>query len=150
MANQGRFLFVKTSFMAYIKHTFMSIAQHLEVGKRGEALAEAFLREQGYTILGRNIANPLGKRLGEIDIVAEKRHSIVFVEVKTLKLPTGKAPYLPEHQVTRSKLLKLERIAAYYLRNHGLGERAYRFDVIAVTLMEGQEPEIRHIEHAFL
>lgn len=126
------------------------MAEHIEVGKEGERLAEAYLKKQGYKILGRNIANPLGKRLGEIDIVVEKAKEIVFVEVKTLSRRPGREAYLPEWQVTRSKLIKLERIAEYYLRNNGLGERNYRFDVVAVSLREGQEPEIRHIEHAFL
>jgi putative endonuclease len=126
------------------------MAEHIEVGKQGEALAEAFLREHSYKILGRNIANPLGKRLGEIDIVVEKAREIVFVEVKTLKARNSREEYLPEWQVTRSKLEKLERIAGYYLRNNGLMERSYRFDVVAVTLGDGKEPVIRHIEHAFL
>lgn len=126
------------------------MVQHIEVGKQGEALAEAYLRERGYKILGRNIANPLGKRLGEIDIVAQQRREIVFVEVKTLKGRARGDNYLPEWQVTRSKLVKLERIAEYYLRNNGLLQYAYRFDVIAVTLWGENEPEIRHIEHAFL
>ncbi len=126
------------------------MTEHIEVGKRGEELTEAYLKQQGYRILGRNIANPLGKRLGEIDIVAEKAQEIIFVEVKTLKARPGGDEYLPEWQVTRSKLEKLERIAGYYLRNNGLMERSYRFDVVAVTLGEGREPVIRHIEHAFL
>lgn len=124
--------------------------KHLEVGKQGEELAETYLRQQGYTILGRNITNPQGKRLGEIDIVAQYQQEIVFVEVKTLATGLGRETYLPEHQVTRSKLQKLERIAAYYLKCHGLDERSYRFDVIAISLYQGREPQIRHIEHAFL
>ncbi len=123
---------------------------HLDIGREGEDLAEAYLRKKGYKISGRNIANPQGKRLGEIDIVAQIKGEIVFVEVKTLVGHSGPEEYLPEHQVTRSKLVKLERIAAYYLRSTGLQDREYRFDVIAVTLRDGAEPEIRHIEYAFL
>lgn len=123
---------------------------HLDIGREGEDIAEAYLKKQGYKILGRNIANPQGKRLGEIDIVAQIKGEIVFVEVKTLVGHSSPEEYLPEHQVTRSKLVKLERIAAYYLRSTGLQDREYRFDVIAVTLRDGAEPEIRHIEYAFL
>lgn len=148
MAKKGRFFIVKNRFLAYSRHNSM-LAQHLETGKLGEELAEASLKRAGYKILGRNIANPLGKRLGEIDIVAEKSKEIVFVEVKTLRSRVG-AEYLPEWQVTRSKLVKLERIAEYYLRNNGLSECSYRFDVVAVSLGVSGEPEIRHIEHAFL
>lgn len=124
--------------------------QHLDTGKQGEELAEGYLRDQGFKILGRNITNPHGKRLGEIDIVAQLKGEIVFVEVKTLVTRAGEEAYLPEHQVTRSKLEKLERIAEYYLRNEGLQDKPHRFDVIAITLSPGKEPTIRHIEHAFL
>lgn len=126
------------------------MAEHIEVGKQGEDLAEAYLKDRGYKILGRNITNPLGKRLGEIDIVARQGKDVVFVEVKTLKERVNGENYLPEWQVTRSKLVKLERIAEYYLRNNDLLQYAYRFDVVAVTLWGENESEIRHIEHAFL
>lgn len=122
------------------------MTEHLDTGRQGETLAAEYLKQHGYTIRGCNISNPHGTRLGEIDIVAEKSKEIIFVEVKTL----SGSLYLPEWQVTRSKLQKLERIAGYYLRNNGLMERNYRFDVIAITLWDRKEPEIRHIEHAFL
>lgn len=128
----------------------LNMAQHIEIGKEGELLTEEYLRGQGYKILGRNIANPHGKRLGEIDIVAQIKDEIVFVEVKTLFQRQDREEYLPEWQVTQSKLTKLGRIAEYYLRNHGFGESSYRFDVVAITLKEGKDPVIRHIEHAFL
>lgn len=124
--------------------------RHLDIGKQGEGLAEAYLQERGYQILGRNITNPLGKRLGEIDIVAQQKGELVFVEVKTLSGCFHQESYLPEHQVTRSKLRKLERIAEYYMRDNGWQARPYRFDVVAITLGGGQEPEIRHMEHVFL
>ncbi len=126
------------------------MAEHIEVGKRGEELAESYLRTAGYRVLGRNITNPLGKRLGEIDIVAEKAGVVVFVEVKTLVQRGALEEYLPEWQVTRSKLQKLERIAEYYMRQHRPGEQSYRFDVVAISLNGDEEPTVRHIEHAFL
>lgn len=126
------------------------MAQHLDIGRQGEALAEAYLKQKGYKVLDRNVANPLGKRLGEIDIIARDKGTIVFVEVKTLQAHPGGDEYLPEWQVTRSKLAKLERIAEYYLRNQGQSDAPYRFDVVAITLREGQAPAMRHIEHAFL
>lgn len=127
------------------------MAEHIEVGKRGEELAENYLHKAGYRILGRNITNPLGKRLGEIDIVAEKAGVVVFVEVKTLVQRGALEEYLPEWQVTRSKLQKLERIAEYYMRRqHRPGAQPYRFDVVAISLNGDEEPTVRHIEHAFL
>lgn len=126
------------------------MAEHLDIGRKGEALAAEYLQRHGYKVLGRNITNPHGKRLGEIDIVAEKDKTVVFVEVKTLLFRGEQVEYLPEHQVTRSKLVKLERIASYYLRLHRLEERPYCFDVVSIILRHGQEPQIEHLESVFL
>ncbi len=125
------------------------MAEHLDIGRRGEEIAETYLREKGYRILGRNISNAHGKRLGEIDIVAEREDVIVFVEVKTLMARFGELEYLPEHQVTRSKLIKLNRIAGYYLQSNSLGGREYRFDVVSVILRKSDEPMINHLESVF-
>lgn len=126
------------------------MAEHLDIGRKGEVLAAEHLKRNGYKVLDRNITNPHGKRLGEIDIVAEKDKTVVFVEVKTLLLRGEQIEYLPEHQVTRSKLVKLERIASYYLRIHRLEEQPYRFDVVSIILKNGQEPQIEHLESVFL
>ncbi len=126
------------------------MAEHLDIGRKGEVLATEYLKQGGYKILGRNITNPYGTRLGEIDIVAEKNKMIVFVEVKTLFLRREKFEYLPEHQVTRSKLVKLQRIASYYLRSNHLETREYRFDVVSVILRVQKEPCIEHLESVFL
>lgn len=125
------------------------MAKHLDTGRQGEEIAKAYLQEQGYHILGRNISNPHGKRLGEIDIVAEKKGVVVFIEVKTRILSLSQEDSLPEHQVTRSKLIKLERIASYYLRSNSLETREYRFDVVSVILKRGEEPAINHLESVF-
>lgn len=122
---------------------------HLDTGRQGEVIAEAYLRENGYRILGRNISNPHGKRLGEIDIVAEKKNIIVFVEVKTRTSRFRQEDSLPEHQVTHSKLIKLERIASYYLRSSSLETREYRFDVVSVILGKSEKPIVNHLESVF-
>ncbi len=50
------------------------------VGKAGEEFVAGYLKSKGYIILKRNWRD---SRYGEIDIVAENREFIVFVEVKT-------------------------------------------------------------------
>ena len=50
-----------------------------KLGQWGENRAEEFLINQGYRILERNYRIPGG----EIDIIAEEKDEIVFVEVKT-------------------------------------------------------------------
>ncbi|MEP7162620.1 MAG: YraN family protein [Candidatus Moraniibacteriota bacterium] len=125
------------------------MAEHIATGQLGEDLAASYLKGEGFKILARNVANPFGKRLGELDIVAEQKKEIVFVEVKTLRERPDGEEWLPEWNATPRKFVKLERIAAYYLKKEGLSERSYRFDVVAVTLREGKEPSIKHIEYAF-
>ncbi len=52
------------------------------VGKAGEDFVAQYLRSKGYIIIKRNWRD---SRYGEIDIVAENRECIAFVEVKTRK-----------------------------------------------------------------
>jgi putative endonuclease len=119
-------------------------------GSFGEQVATEYLKKKGYRILERNYANAKGRRLGELDIIAEYDGEIVFVEVKTRKWETG-AP-LPEESVNRVKLHRLEKIATSYLRAKKKETVAYHFDVIALFLdsLRGEVLEIRHLERVFL
>ena len=49
------------------------------LGARGEAAAARLLKRKGYTIVARSDRS----RLGEIDLVAVDKRTVVFVEVKT-------------------------------------------------------------------
>jgi putative endonuclease len=120
------------------------------IGQAGEDAAAEYLKVQGYQIRERNYANTRGVRLGEIDIVAEKNKEIIFVEVKAALVDPGKEWRLPEWQVSRNKLRKLEKVAVVYLKEKRLTDREYSFDVVAVTFVNGREPEIRHLDHVFL
>lgn len=51
------------------------------MGLWGEDKAVEFLKVKNYTILVRNYHS----RFGEIDIIARKQNTIIFVEVKTRK-----------------------------------------------------------------
>lgn len=114
------------------------------LGQRGEALAEAFLRCRGFRILERNPRF----RLGEIDLVAEDRGVLVFVEVKTRAGPRGDPP---QASVDGRKQGRLARLAAGYVARQGLAERRCRFDVVAVLLDRGDgRPRIEHFPGAFL
>ncbi len=119
------------------------------IGQSGEEVAATYLKKSGYQILDRNYANVRGIRLGEIDIVAEKDKHIVFVEVKAAWIEAGRESRLPEWQVTRGKLRKMEKIANIYLKEKRLEDREYSFDVVAVTFFSMGEPEIRHLDHVF-
>lgn len=112
-----------------------------EIGDLGEQLAEQFLKKQKYRIIGRNIRSPFG----EIDIIAEHRKTIVFIEVKTRR----NAEFgFPEESVTENKRKKLGKLASWYLTTHRKFKTACRFDVLAIELT-GAKPEFRLIQNAF-
>lgn len=113
-----------------------------QVGRVGERLAAQALSERGYHILEHNFRC----RLGEIDLVAEDAHDLVFVEVKTRR---GNSHGLPEEAVTYAKRRKLVQVASYYLDLHTCAERSWRIDVVAVQFGAGGAfEEIRVYQHA--
>jgi putative endonuclease len=112
-----------------------------EKGQEGERLAVRFLERQGFRILERNYRN----RLGEIDIVAEDKGVLVFVEVRTLK---ESARHAPEETIQWKKQQRLSRTALVYVQHKGLEDLPARFDVVAVTFAQGRSA-VRHIPDAF-
>jgi len=92
------------------------------LGDRGEALAAASLRKQGYKILERNYRTPLG----EIDLIARHRGALVFIEVKTR---TSNRFGAGQDAVHHGKQARLRKLADYYLKQKRLGEVTIRFDV---------------------
>lgn len=108
------------------------------LGSMKEALAEAYLREQGYEILEKNFYS----RKGEIDIIAREGGYLVFLEVKYRK---SAASGYPAEAVTSRKQQKIYETARYYLYKRGLSaETACRFDVVAI-----QGEQILLIQNAF-
>lgn len=108
-------------------------------GAAGEDLAFDYLHRQGYKILERNYRNALG----EIDIIAQDRDTICFVEVKTRK---GEAFGSPFEAISRHKRKKMIQVAWSYLKSRQKTEAKARFDVVAVV----QEPaSIELLKNAF-
>jgi putative endonuclease len=112
------------------------------LGRTGERLAAEALISRGYRILERNFRC----RYGEIDLIAEDEHDLVFVEVKTRR---GSVHGLPEEAITARKQQKIIEVATYYLDLHSCFERSWRVDVVAVQLsIGGKLEEIRCYQHA--
>lgn len=108
-------------------------------GIAGEEAAEAWLVQQGFSILERNLR--LGR--GEIDLVAQRGDTLAFVEVKsTLDTETG-----PECRVTPQKQSRIWSAASAYLANTPT-TLAPRFDVVTVDLST-PAPAVRHFPAAF-
>jgi putative endonuclease len=97
-----------------------------EIGALGEESAERFLRKEGYRVLARNYRC----KAGEIDIIAEDRGTIVFVEVKTR---SPRAKLAPEEAVDAAKREHLRRAAKFYLASYREPSPT-RFDIVSVWL----------------
>ena len=111
------------------------------LGETGEDLAAVALKKQGYKILERNYRTPLG----EIDLIARHRKTLVFIEVKTR---TSERFGAGQDAVHHAKQARLRKLADYYLKQKRLGEVAVRFDVVGILWGEG-EPQIEVIQGAF-
>ncbi len=113
-------------------------------GKWGEERAAVFLRLKGYSILEKNYRVPQG----EIDLIAWKNGTLVFVEVKARR---GLAQGTPLEAVSTHKVRRLSAAAAVYLSYRKDPPANCRFDVVTL----GPEKNwmglarIRHFENAF-
>ncbi|UCF90085.1 MAG: YraN family protein [Desulfobacterales bacterium] len=104
-------------------------------GEEGESLAAKALRKKGYKILEQNYRT----KLGEIDIIAKEKDTIVFIEVKARKsLHYGS----PKWAVTPKKQRKISMVALYYLKSTQQSQAKARFDVVSI----GPSPENSAIE----
>jgi putative endonuclease len=112
-------------------------------GTRSENAAARYLRRQGFRILTRNYACPLG----ELDLVAVEDDCIVFVEVRST---AGTDLEPPAQSVDEAKQQRLTRLALHYLGKYRLLNQAARFDVLVMSWPPGQrEPRIIHYRQAF-
>ena len=106
-------------------------------GKINEDVATKFLKKNKYKILERNYKN----NIGEIDIIAEQKKVIVFIEVKYRQTSEFG---LPREAVNDYKQNKIRKVATIYLISHGYENREVRFDVVDIL---GEE--ITLIKNAF-
>lgn len=113
-------------------------------GAWGEALAADYLRKKRFTI----VASRYSSRFGEIDLIAQNKQYLVFVEVKLRKSANYAAA---REYVDRRKQDKIRVTASIYLSQHPTALQP-RFDVIEIYCPQGYEtahPEINHLEGAF-
>ena len=117
--------------------------ERLSLGKKGEELALAQLKALKYRILERNFKC----RLGEVDIIARDKNTLVFIEVKTRTTDAFGPPHLAVH---RRKQRQIVRAAQWYLAEQRTPDAASRFDVLAVTMRkDGSPPRIDWVKNAF-
>jgi len=112
----------------------------MKLGEKGEGFAARYLRKKGYKIITQNYKT----RIGEIDIIAMEKDTLVFVEVKTREsIAYGK----PFEAVDYFKKRKIANVALLYLKK--LKEiPPCRFDVVSIYYDQGN-PECELIRDAF-
>ena len=113
-----------------------------DTGILGEKLAKDFLKKRGYHIWETNYRCPEG----EIDIIAQHKDYLVFVEVRTKKsLEFGS----PQESITPAKMKRLIAIATQYRQTHSNLPALWRIDVVAIELnQKGKLSRIELIENA--
>jgi putative endonuclease len=100
------------------------------------------MKAAGCKVLARNYRCPAG----EADLIGLAGDTLVFTEVKT-RSDEGYAA--PESAVDSAKRARYRKVAQYYLQRLGRDDLNVRFDVVAIVIRPGEEPQIRHIPDAF-
>lgn len=112
------------------------------LGRRGEELARRHLEANGYAVLESNFR----AKGGEIDLVAEKAGTLVFVEVRTR---SGAEFGPPEESITPDKRMHLVAAAQEYLQARDAVDAEWRIDVVALVLdARGRVTRLQVIENA--
>lgn len=114
------------------------------IGAWGEMQAANYLKRNRYRLVEKNYR----VRGGEIDLIAENRTFLVFVEVKTRR----NAIFAEAREfVDRRKQERIRMAASLWLAEHETKKQP-RFDIVEVYAPAGTEtetPQIRHWENAF-
>ena len=122
------------------------------LGNFGEKAAVRYLRRKGYKILEQNYVG----KWGEIDIIARKKNTYCFVEVKTRSVHSdNKYEARPASAVNAEKQRRLIHIANEYTRRiHKRNGYMMRMDIIEVLTLKNEKQKVAvqklvHIENAF-
>jgi len=112
-----------------------------KAGKLAEFLARSLFRLKGYKIIATNYITGKGTHAGEVDFIATRGKTIVFVEVKQRQnIQTAAEAITPDQQK------RIWRAAEGFLqKNPKYQDRNIRFDAVLVSL----PVEIKHIQDAW-
>lgn len=116
------------------------MAQHNELGEKGEQLAVDFLLQNGYQIMERNYRF----QKAEVDIIAKQKDTLAIVEVKTRStIDFGN----PQDFLKPKQIQRIVKAVDQYVTTNKLDVEV-RFDIIAIV-KTGKTFEIEHLENAF-
>jgi putative endonuclease len=129
-----------------------------KLGEIGENVAIKFLMKHNFSILDRNYT----KKWGELDIVAEKKNKLYFIEVKSISclvLPNvshetkdTSDDYRPEDNMHPWKLKRLSRtIQTYLLAKNIRDEKEWQLDLLVVYLdLNNKKARIKVVQDIIL
>lgn len=117
------------------------MAEHIQLGQKGENAASEYLIKKGYKILDRNWRYDRA----ELDIVAMDGETLVIVEVKTRAASIYEEP---SESITSRKIRHLVDAAEAYIIEHDIDAEA-RFDVISIKWFGEGRYDIDHRIEAF-
>lgn len=118
------------------------MAEHNDLGRMGEQLAEAWLVKHGFAILEKNFC--YGK--AEIDIIALKNSRPHFVEVKCR---SSNRHGHPEGSVSIKKTRNLLKAVEHYLFKHRQYTH-FQIDILSITLHTPKGTAYFFIEDIYL
>ena len=111
-------------------------------GISAEQTAVNYLKRTGYRILERNYR----KRIGEIDIIAAKENTVVFVEVKSLQ---SESLLVLGQTISALKKQKLVKICQYWLTENDKNDFNWRIDFIGLVIdNNGVLKKLMHLQNA--
>ncbi len=113
-----------------------------QLGKKGEEIAEDYLRNLGYEILEKNYHSSQG----EIDLIAKDMDCLVFVEVKSYSY---KSYGCPAGAVGITKKKSIIHAAENYLYKNNIRDLYSRFDLVTSYKKYNGERIIEHYKDAF-
>jgi putative endonuclease len=119
------------------------------LGRYGEKMARRYLRRHGYKIVKKNFV----AETNEIDIIAENKDTLVFVEVKTRTIghENPNEPR-PASSVDAKKQRGIIKAAGFYTA-YNPSQKKKRFDIVEVYVNQNNNKyslaEIKHLINAF-
>ena len=119
----------------------MALNRRQIFGRESESIAVKYLKKQGYKILEQNYRT----KLGEIDVIAKDKNTLVFVEIKARRSDRYGNP---KWAITPKKKRQMSKVALYYLKVTRQMDVKARFDVVTVRSMENK-PQMDIIKNAF-
>ena len=122
------------------------LTKQRKIGNKGEKIAVKSLKKEGYKILERNYV----AFSSEIDIIAENKTTLAFIEVKTRTVEKeNPREARPASAVTPDKQRKIINTAKCYIATHRT-EKRISLDIIEVYLKpDGRKSRVVHMENAF-